>query len=101
MADPSYDTLLAENQRLRQLVAEQQHTIDQLRQTVHQLQQRLDAAERAAKRPAAPFSKGPPKERPKKPGRKPGKDHGPHGHRPPPLPEQVEGTRPADHVVDR
>lgn len=90
MADPSFDTLLADNQRLRQQVAAQQHTIEHLQQTIRQLQQRLDEAERAAKRQAAPFAKGPPKERPKKPGRKAGKDHGPHGHRPPPLPEQVD-----------
>ena len=88
MADPSLDTLRAENQRLRQQVATLQHTLEQLQQTVRQLQERLDVAERAAKRQAAPFAKGPPKERPKKPGRKSGKDHGPHGHRPPP--EQVE-----------
>jgi transposase len=90
MADQPLDILRAENQRLRQQVAAQQHTLEQLLQTIRQLHERLDAAERAAKRQAAPFSKGPPKERPKKPGRKSGKDHGPHGHRPPPLPEQVD-----------
>jgi len=89
MADPSYADLLAENQRLRQLVAEQQRTIEQLQQTIRQLQERLDAAERAGQRQAAPFSKGPPKKRPKKPGRKSGPDHGPHGHRPAPPPKQV------------
>jgi hypothetical protein len=36
--------LLAENQRLRRLVAEQQRTIEQLRQTIRQLQERLDTS---------------------------------------------------------
>lgn len=90
MADPSYAELLAENQRLRLLVAEQQRTIEQLQDTIRHLQERLDAAERAGKRQAAPFSKGPPKQRPKKPGRKSGPDHGKHGHRLAPPPEQVD-----------
>ena len=46
----------------------------------------LDQAQRAGKRQAAPFSKGPPKDNPKTPGRKPGKDYGTKAHRP--LPDQ-------------
>jgi transposase len=53
------------------------------------LTRRLEATERAGKRQAAPFRKGPPKADPKTPGRKAGCQHGPHGHRPPPSPEQV------------
>jgi len=53
------------------------------------LTRRLDDALRAGKRQAAPFRKGPPKPQPETPGRKPGADHGAHGHRPPPPPEQV------------
>jgi transposase len=81
--------LLAENQRLRQELAVRDRIIAQLQQTVRDLQQRLEAAERAAKRQAAPFSKGAPKEHPKKPGRKKGDKHGKHGHRPPPEPSAV------------
>jgi len=44
---------------------------------------------RAGKRQAAPFRKGPPKPDPKPPGRKAGDDHGPHGHRPTPPPDQI------------
>ena len=46
----------------------------------------------AAKRQAAPFSKGKPKSRPKKPGRKQGDQHGKHAHREPPPPSQVDET---------
>ncbi|MFO0803455.1 MAG: hypothetical protein U0791_10085 [Gemmataceae bacterium] len=36
-----------------------------------------------------PFRKGPPKLKPKTPGRKAGEQHGTHGHRPPPPPDQI------------
>jgi transposase len=52
----------------------------------------LDAALRAGNRQAAPFRTGPPKPDPKTPGRKPGDAHGPHGHRPPPPPDQIHET---------
>ena len=42
---------------------------------------KLEAAARASKRQAAPFSKGPPKADPKTPGRKSGKDYGTHHRR--------------------
>ena len=57
MARPSYEELLAENQRLQQRVADLE---GQLRQLAAQLQEAL----RATKRQAAPFSKGPPKANP-------------------------------------
>ena len=90
MVVPSYQELLDDNQRLRQQLAEQQRTLQQLQQTVRDLQQRLADAERAAKRQAAPFSKGPPKDDPKRPGRKAGARHGRHNHRPVPPPERVD-----------
>ena len=78
MAKPTYEELAAENERLRRRVAELEALVDRL---TGQVQQAL----RATKRQAAPFSKGPPKERPKPPGRKPGKDYGtPPAHRPVP-----------------
>jgi transposase len=95
----SLQALLADNQQLRQLLAERDRLIDQLQQSLRDLQQRLDAAQRSAKRQAAPFSKGPPKDNPKKPGRKPGPQHGKHGHRPPPPPpvdETLEATLPPE-----
>src|SRR6202050_1132822 len=67
---------------------ERDRLIAELLKRVAELEKRLDDKERASKRQAAPFSKGPPKEQPKKPGRKAGKKHGLHGHRPS-LPEEV------------
>ena len=70
--------------------SERDRKIDELMKRVADLEKRLDDKERASKRQAAPFSKGPPREQPKTPGRKAGKKHGRHGHRPPPPPEAVD-----------
>jgi transposase len=70
-----------------------------LRAQVAELTRRLEEALRAGKRQAAPFRKGPPKPEPKTPGRKAGDEHGPHGHRPPPPPEQVSECHDA-HLPD-
>jgi transposase len=88
MAVPSYDDLLAENERLRQQLAQLQRTCDELRR-------QLEANARTGKRQAAPFSKGLPKGQPKKPGRKAGERHGRHGHRPAPQPDRVDETHDA------
>jgi transposase len=50
-----------------------------------QLKHELDLARRAAKRQAAPFSKGEPKSNPKRPGRKPGIQYGQKASRAVPL----------------
>ena len=50
---------------------------DQLERERDRLRDELEAARRAAKRQAAPFSKGDPKATPKRPGRKPGRRYGP------------------------
>jgi transposase len=71
--------------QLRQRVAE-------LESRVTALTQQLEEAQRAGKRQAAPFSKGPPHPNPKKPGRKPGPGYGKKGHRRPPRPEQIDET---------
>lgn len=84
--------LRALNEQLRELLARRDHIIEQQQQTIRDLQKRLEQAERAAKRQAAPFSRGEPKKNPKKPGRKKGKRHGKHGHRPSPPPAQVDET---------
>jgi transposase len=58
------------------------------RQQIVSLRESLAEAHRAAKRQAAPFSKGPPKANPKRPGRKAGKHYG------------VKARRPVPHHVD-
>jgi transposase len=95
MDAPSYEQLLLENQQLRKELAQRDRRIDQLEQALREFQKRLEEAERSAKRQAAPFSKGKPKKNPKKPGRKPGDQHGPHAHREPPAPSQIDETHEA------
>ena len=58
-------------------------------------------AARAAKRQAAPFSRGNPKSNPKPPGRKSGKAHGAHHQRPVPdhVDEEIQVNAPA-HCPD-
>ena len=105
MARPTYQQLEA---RVRLLEAQNAR----LEARIAQLERLLEKATRGGKRQAAPFSKGPPKERPNKPGRKSGKKYGPKAHRPPPQrepdeiidvpsPEQCDGCGGAvdeDHV---
>ncbi len=64
----------------RQLAAAQAELAD--------LRQKLELAQRAGKRQAAPFSKGEPKASPTRPGRKSGKQYGKRGERP--RPEKVD-----------
>ena len=86
MAPPTYEELLSENRSLRQRVV-------QLEAQVRHLIAQLQESQRAAKRQAAPFSKGPPKDPPATPGRKPGQNYGPKAHRELPC-------RPPDEVFD-
>lgn len=58
---------------------------DRLRDQVKRLTAALEAAQRAAKRQAAPFSKGTPARRPKRPGRKAGPAYGRRTTRPRPA----------------
>lgn len=103
METPSdIDALRAENQQLRQRVAqlerdfaESQRLCTQLQKTCDELREQLRSAVAAGKRQAAPFSKGAPKPQPRRPGRKAGPQHGTHGHRPPPPPDQVNETHEA------
>jgi transposase len=67
----------------------QARRVAELEAQVVELTRRLEQGLRAGKRQAAPFRKGPPKPKPNTPGRKPGAEHGTHGHRPPPPPEQA------------
>lgn len=86
MARPTYEELEA---RVRELEA--QNT--KLEARIAHLEGLLEKATRAGKRQAAPFSKGPPKDKPKKPGRKSGPTYGSKAHRR--VPEQEP-----DEIVD-
>jgi transposase len=90
MSRPSYQDIVAENQRLHQENAALREENAALRDRVGELQVLLEAAERKAKRQAAPFSKGEPKQQPRKPGRKAGRQYGKKARRPPPSPEAID-----------
>jgi transposase len=75
------EQLRAENAALREQVTALEGEVARLKAELDRLKGRLEEAERAGKRQAAPFSKGPPKAKPKRPGRKAG--HSP-AHRPRP-----------------
>jgi transposase len=62
--------------------------IERLKQENQRLRQELEVAWRAAKRQAAPFSRGEPKRNPQRPGRKCGARYGEHRRRA--VPEQVD-----------
>jgi transposase len=59
-------------------ILELEARVAELEDVVKRLLARIEELERAGKRQASPFAKGPPKENPKKPGRKPGADYGRH-----------------------
>ena len=82
--------LRAENRKLAAEKASAECQIEQLQAEVARLTAELEATERASKRQAAPFSKGPPKENPRRPGRKPGKAYGTKAHRKPPAPDEID-----------
>jgi len=70
---------------------------ERLQEENRKLRRELDAAQRAARRQAAPFSRGQPKSHPKAPGRKAGAAHGPHYCRPVPdhIDDEVQVAAPA------
>jgi transposase len=75
------DQALQDKQRLERENA-------RLREEIERLQKELEGAQRAARRQAAPFSRGQRKSHPKSPGRKPGVRYGRHHSRP--VPERVD-----------
>src|SRR5437870_13450821 len=82
------EKLRRENEKLRHEKELVEKEKEKLRQERDRLKDELDLARRAAKRQAAPFSKGEPKTDPRRPGRKPGVRYGRKGHRPiPPIVE--------------
>jgi transposase len=76
--------------RAKKQIERQQREIERLRQENERLRKELEAALRAAKRQAAPHSRGKAKDNPKRPGRKPGRDYGKHACRP--TPSRVDET---------
>lgn len=90
MARPSYQEIVADNQRLLQENAALRKENSALRDKVAELLARLETAERKAKRQAAPFAKEPPKQHPRKPGRKAGQEYGKKARRLPPPPEAID-----------
>ena len=74
-----------EQERLRRELERVERERDRLRRDNERLKKELDVARRAAKRQAAPFSKGAPSPTPRPPGRHGGCRHGTHAHRPVPL----------------
>jgi transposase len=77
-----------ENEQLQKEYQRLQKEYQQLQKENQRLREDLEAAQRAAKRQAAPFSRGKPKPNPQRPGRKSGAAHGPHSHRP--IPDHVD-----------
>src|SRR5687768_14305143 len=67
---------------------ERDRRIAALEARVRELEQRVQELARAAKRQAAPFSKGPPKSDARKPGRKGGADYGTASRRP--IPPKID-----------
>lgn len=86
-----------EAERLRDENARLERERDRLRQEIERLTAALDAARRAGKRQAAPFSKGAPTPRPRPSGRRRGRHHGQHAHRlaPPAVDETIDALLPA------
>jgi len=82
------DQARKETEHLSEEYQRLQKEYQQLQKENERLREDLEAAQRAAKRQAAPFSRGKPKPNPRPPGRKSGAAHGPHSHRP--IPDHVD-----------
>ena len=76
----------------QQQIEKQQREIERLQQEIKRLRQELEVALRAAKRQAAPHSRGKTKDHPERPGRKPGRAYGKHACRR--VPSRVDETIP-------
>jgi len=95
------ESLVEENARLRQEVAELksanqrlEHRVQELERRVQELLRALEEAQRAGRRQAAPFSRRGPKAHPAKPGRKAGAKYGCRSRRP--IPSAIDQTLDAE-----
>jgi transposase len=79
---------IREIERLRQENERLRRKLERVERARDRLEKELEAARRAAKRQAAPFSKGEPTLTPRRPGRKAGRAYGPRAWRA--APEQVD-----------
>lgn len=84
------ERLQHEAERLQKQSERLQEEKQRLEDALKRLRKELEAAQRAAKRQAAPFSRGQPKSNPRPPGRKSGAAHGRHYQRPIPDHEDEE-----------
>lgn len=87
------DQLRAENEALKQQVAELGQRVETLETALKEALAQLEAAQRAAKRQATPFARKERVAQPKRPGRK--KGQGKFGHRRKPASEEVNETKEA------
>jgi len=86
------ERLREENERLRRELERIERERDRYKRERDELEKELEAARRAAKRQAAPFSRGAPTPTPRRPGRKAGRAYGPRAWRA--VPDHI------DEVVD-
>lgn len=77
-----------EGNRARQRIKQLEQENQRLEEENKRLRNELETAQRAARRQAAPFSRGQSKRHPRPPGRKPGAAHGQHHRRP--IPDHVD-----------
>ena len=82
------DHVRRRNEQLEQENERLEEERQQLRQEIQRLRKEVETAQRAARRQAAPFSRGKLKSRPRRPGRKSGAAHGLHYQRP--VPDHVD-----------
>lgn len=91
-AKQEVERLRKENEVLRREREQLERERERLRQENEKLKKQLAEAQRAAKRQAAPFSRGKRKVDPKAPGRKPGRAYGQHHRKA--IPEKVDEVIP-------
>jgi transposase len=82
--------LLAENEQLWGENGRLRGRCERLTARVCELERKVEELRRAAKRQAAPFSRGERTEKPGRPGRRPGAEYGRKAHRP--VPDRVDET---------
>jgi transposase len=82
------DQVRRRNEQLEQENQRLEKESERLQEEIKKLRKELETAQRAARRQAAPFSRGQRESNPKSPGRKPGKAYGEHHRRP--VPDHVD-----------